>query len=138
MPDIILDRISHTIDAAIDARIVPETKLVDCKIEALSAAQVSSVDTITRTVQEIGRTTTGAIHRKMLEDRAQSLSLRKKLERVGTSISTIESSLQGLSTTRLKLDRSIPKPGIEQAAQNILSSIWLLLSSLQLLIRELV
>jgi hypothetical protein len=74
----------------------------------------------------------------MLEDRAQSLSLRKKLERVGTSISTIENSLQGLSTTRLKLDPSIPKSGIEQAAQNILSSIWLLLSSLQLLIRELV
>jgi hypothetical protein len=79
-----------------------------------------------------------AIHLKMLEDRAQSLSLRKKLERVGTSISTIENSLQGLSTTRLKLDPSIPKSGIEQAAQNILSSIWLLLSSLQLLIRELV
>jgi hypothetical protein len=138
MPDIILDRISHTIDAAIDTRIVPETKLVDGKIEALSAAQVSSVDTITRTVQEIGRTTTEAIHRKMLEDRAQSLSLRKKLERVGTSISTIEGSLQGLSTTRLELNRSIPKPGIEQAAQNILSSIWLLLSSLHLLIRELV
>ena len=138
MPDIILDRISHTIDAAIDTRIVPETKLVDGKIEALSAAQVSSVDTITRTVQEIGRTTTEAIHRKVLEDRAQSLSLRKKLERVGTSISTIESSLLGLSTTRLELDRSIPKPGIEQAAQNILSSIWLLLSSLHLLIREIV
>jgi hypothetical protein len=138
MPDIILDRISHTIDAAIDTRIVPETKLVDGKIEALSAAQVSSVDTITRTVQEIGRTTTEAIHRKMLEDRAQSLSLRMKLERVGTSISTIEGFLQGLSTTRLESNRSIPKPGIEQAAQNILSSIWLPLSSLHLLIRELV
>jgi hypothetical protein len=138
MPDIILDRISHTIDAAIDTRIIPETKLVDCKIEALSTAQVSSVDTITRTVQEIERTTTEAIHRKMLEDRALSLSLRKKLERVGTSISNIENSLLGLSTTRLKLDRSVPKPGIEQAAQNILGSIWLLLSSLQLLIRELV
>lgn len=138
MPDIILDRISHAIDTAIDTKIVPETKLVDCKIEALSAAQASSVDMITRTVQEVGRTTTQAIHRKILEDHAQSLSLRKKLERVGTSIGTIENSLQGLAITRLKLDPSIPKPGIEQAAQNILSGIWSLLSGLQLLIRELV
>jgi hypothetical protein len=112
IPDIILDRISHTIDMAINTRIVPKTKLVDYKIEA--------------------------IHRKMLEDRAQSLSLRKKLERVGTSISTIENSLQGLPITRLKLDPSIPNPGIEQAAQNILSGIWSLLSGLQHLIRELV
>jgi hypothetical protein len=100
IPDIILDRISHTIDIAINTRIVPETKLVDCKIEALSAAQASStaaqassIDMIMRTMQEIRRTTTEAIHRKMLEDRAQSLSLRKKLERVGISISTIENSL---------------------------------------------
>jgi hypothetical protein len=138
IPDIILDRISHTIDMAINTRIVPKTKLVDYKIEALSAAQASSIDMITRTMQEIRRTTTEAIHRKMLEDRAQSLSLRKKLERVGTSISTIENSLQGLPITRLKLDPSIPNPGIEQAAQNILSGIWSLLSGLQHLIRELV
>lgn len=137
LPDNIQDRISHTIDTAIDTRIVPETKLVNRKIEALSAAQVSSVDTVTRTVQEIGRSTAEAMHRKMLEDRVQSLSFRKKLEQVGTSISAIENSLQELSTTRLKLDLGIPKSEIEQAAQNILSNIWLLLSSLQLLIREL-
>ena len=75
MPDVILDRISHTIDTAIDTRIVPETKVVDDKIELCRQHKLSSVETITRTVQETRRTTTEAIHRKMLEDRAQSLSL---------------------------------------------------------------
>jgi BMFP domain-containing protein YqiC len=202
MPQNIVDQISHTIDT----KIVPETAVVHRKIEALSKAQVSSLDTITRSVQEIARTTAEAIERKRLEnlettsklechlerllisqetfsdtetnlcaklenihiprptsiemiiprsqgantetshllrshpfgDRSQSSSLRKKLDRVGSSIGAVGNSLEYLSTFGVKLDADISQSEIKRAVQNIIGSIWMLLSSLQLLIRELV
>jgi hypothetical protein len=202
MPQNVLDQVAHTIDT----RIVPETALVHRKIEALSEAQISSVDTITRSVQEIARTTAEAIGRKRLEDlqatsklesrleqlfisqeifsnttanlctklenipiqqptatdmviqssqranteqsnllhrhpfgdRLQSSSLHEKLGRVSSSLGAIENSLEYLSTAGVKLDADISKSEVKRAAQNIVGSIWMLLSSLQLLICELV
>jgi hypothetical protein len=74
MPQDILDRISHTIDKAI------ETNLVNRKIEALMEAQVSSVDSITRSVQEIGKTTADAIHKKTLEQQEVAIKLESRLD----------------------------------------------------------
>jgi len=197
MPQDILDRISHTIDIAI------ETNLVNRKNEALMEAQISSADTITRSVQEIGKTTADTIHKNTLEqrdietklesrldhllntqgtssdtgtdlclkftdpsisclttttlvtkpsrtgvelpnlrckdssaDRHLSSNLVNKLERVGTSISAVENSLKDLSTTSVSLDQDTSKSESERAAENIIQCIWLLLSNLQLLIRE--
>ena len=202
MPQNVPDQVAHTIDT----RIVPETAPVHRKIEALSETQISSVDTITRSVQEIARTTAEAIGRKRLEDlqatsklesrleqlfisqeifsnttanmctklenihiqqptatdmviqssqranteqsslfhrhpfgdRLQSSSLHEKLGRVGSSLGAIENSLEYLSTAGVKLDADISKSEVKRAGQNIVGSIWMLLSSLQLLIRELV
>ena len=206
MPQDVLDQMSHTIDSSIDTRVVPQTALVNHRIETLLEAQIASVDTITRNVQEIGRSTAEAIYEKRLEDReaaaklesrlerllishqsfpngrtdryanppeilmaqsastdlvsrgstracadasndfgehssgdrAQSSSLRRKLDGVGTSMGAIERSLGDLSVANTILSSDTDKSEIKRAARNILSSVFLLLSSLQLLIRELV
>jgi hypothetical protein len=206
MPQDVLDQMSHTIDSSIDTRVVPQTALVNHRIETLLEAQIASVNTITRNVQEIGRSTAEAIYEKRLEDReaaaklerrlerllisnqsfpkgrtnryanppeilmaqsastdlvsrgstrayadasndfdehssgdrAQSSSLRRKLDGVGTSMGVIERSLGDLSVANTILSSDTDKPEIKRAARNIFSSFFLLLSSLQLLIRELV
>jgi hypothetical protein len=202
MPQDVLDQMSHTIDSSIDARIVPQTALVNHRIETLLA----SVDTIKRSVQEIGRSTAEAIYETRLEereaaakvesrlerllishqrfsngrtdryanlpeihmaqlastdlvsrgstrasadasndfgehsfgDRAELSSLRRKIDGVGTSMGAIERSLGDLSVASTILSSDTAKSEITRAARNILSSVWLLLSSLQLLVRELV
>jgi hypothetical protein len=55
MPQDILDRISRTIDTSIETRMVKlsETTLVNSKIISLLEAQLSSIETIKQSVQEI-------------------------------------------------------------------------------------
>jgi len=183
-----------------------ETTLVNSKIVSLLEAQLSSIETIKQSVQEIGRNTTEAIYRKTLEDweasanpgsrlerrlisqetppsmatdlctnladtptdqksytnmfmlstqragvetsdllcghtfgdHTQSSGFSQKIDRVGISIGAIEGSLKNFSIASAKLDLDAPKSEVERAAQNFLKGIWLLLSSLQLLIHELV
>jgi hypothetical protein len=205
MPQDVLDQMSHTIDSSIDARMIPQTALVNHRIEALLEAQIASVNTITRCVQEIGRSTAEALDEKRLEDRAaaaklesrlerllisrqnfsngrtdlfanrpdmpmaqptstdlvsrcstrasadasdifhkhsfedrtQSSSLRRTLDEARTSMGAIERCRGGISLASTILSSDTAKSEIKIAARNILDSVWLLLSSLQLLIREL-
>ncbi|PMD14458.1 hypothetical protein NA56DRAFT_664780 [Hyaloscypha hepaticicola] len=206
MPQDVLDQMSHTIDSSIDTRMVPQTALLNQRIGALLEAQIASVDTITRSVREIGRSTAEAIDAKRLEDReaaaklesrlerllisqqnssngrtgpypnlpnipmaqsastdlvsrgstrasaepsdvvrkhsfgerGQPSSLRRRLDGVRTSMGAIERSMGDLSVASTILNSDTANSEIERAARNILGSVWLLLSSLQLLIRELV
>jgi hypothetical protein len=137
MPRDIQDRISHSIDTAIDTRLIPTTILLDNKIDALSAAQATSADLVVHTIQRIGENTTLANQVQALESRAQSLSLRRKLNQVDASTKAIQTSLQILYTAQHTIDPNMSKSEVKKAMQNILHSIWLLLSSLHLLIRGL-
>jgi hypothetical protein len=75
--------------------------------------------------------------RHTLESRAQSSGLHMKLDHIESSIGMLRNSVQSLSNIQLDLDPDLSKTEMERAACNILSRIWLLISSLQLLIREL-
>jgi hypothetical protein len=57
---------------------------------------------------------------------------------VDSSIGAIRDSLQDLPSARRNMDPGISKPEVERAVKKIAGSIWLSLSGLQLLVRELV
>lgn len=107
------------------------------KIKNISIAQSISTDLVVRCAQA-SQDTTNASRLHALETRAQSSSVHRKLDEVVTSISTIQDSLHCLSTSRLALDSDLSQNKVVQAIQDMMSSIWLLLSSLQILTRELV
>lgn len=111
MPQDVLDQMSHTIDSTI----VPQTALLNHRIEALLEAQMASVDTITRSVQEIGRSTAEAIDEKRLEDREAAAKLESRLERLLTS-------QQNVSNGRTGPYANIPNISMPQSASTDLVS----------------
>jgi len=206
MPDNIHDRILHDVNTAVGIRLTPTVTLVNDKIDALSAAQTSAVDTITQSLDEIRRITTRALCAKTLKNRDVTIGLENTSEQIpksqeisveadtgfnampegpssSRSIPTnitlrnthrphydtakairmqslgtrsqpssllgdhdqadattpTQELLYGLSNNdRRSLSSNMAKSGIEKASQDILGSIWLLLSSLQRFISELV
>jgi hypothetical protein len=111
------------------------TMSLPIKLENLSIAQSTSTDLVLRNARQIGRETASVIRMQASEGRAQSLSLHKKLN---ASIGAIVDSLQDFCTSQSIPSSDMSKSEVERAVRNIVGSIWLLLSSLQLLIREFV
>jgi hypothetical protein len=105
--------------------------------EDFCISQSTSNDAILRCVRQSGHDMTKAAHMQSLDVRARSSSLHKKLDQVHTSIGAIRDSLRSLSGSKLNFNPDMPKSEVKRAVRNILGSIRLLLSSLQLLIREL-
>ncbi|KAF4633396.1 hypothetical protein G7Y89_g4717 [Cudoniella acicularis] len=114
------------------------TKNLHTNFEDLCISQSTSNDVILRCARQSGHDMAKAVHMQSLDVRAQSSSLHRKLDQVDTSIGAIRDSLQDLFGAKLNLNPDMSKSDVERAVSNILGSIWLLLSSLQLLIRELV
>jgi hypothetical protein len=114
------------------------TEDLHTKLKGLSVAHSTSTDLVMQNAQQMGQETTKVICMQTFESRVQSSSLHKKLDQVDALVDAIRNLLQNLSSVQLNLDSDMSKAGVERAVQNILGSIWLLLSSLQLLICELV
>lgn len=91
IPQDVLDRISSTIEMAV------ETSLTNHQIEAFGEAHVTSVDTKTQSVQEIGTTTVESIHDKIVEDQKAIESLGSNLERLTSQVEPA-STITGLCT----------------------------------------
>ncbi len=72
-----------------------------------------------------------------LESRNQGSSLNKKIGQVEILLGTIKSYLYILSNTQSNKDPEVSTSEIRRAVQNVLANILMLISSLQLLIREL-
>ncbi|CZR69364.1 uncharacterized protein PAC_19264 [Phialocephala subalpina] len=107
------------------------------KLGDISIAQSASTDIVMQTARQAGKKTENAIQMHALETRAQSSSLHKKLEEVDTSVSAMHSLLRDLSISEIHSNSDLSNIEVERAIQNILGGIWVLLSRLQLLIREL-
>lgn len=108
------------------------------KFGNMTIAQSTSTDIIVQSTKQAGQDNVDAVQLHSLETRAQSLSLHRKLVEVSTSMGTIHNSLQALSASRPGSELNLPEIGVERAIQDTFGSIWLLLSSLQQLVRELV
>jgi hypothetical protein len=166
MPNDIQDRISHTVNKVVDTRISPAITLVGNKlgalgrtttetlhakaledreamarlengVENLSIYQSTSTDIVLRNIRQSSHDMAKAVRMQSLEDRAQSLGLYRKLDQVDATIGAIRDFLRDLSSAQRNSDPDMSKSGVERAVQSILGSMWLLLSSFQLLIREL-
>ena len=108
-------------------------------LKDLCVSQSTSNDAILRHVKQSSHYMAKAAHTQFSDARAQSSRLHRKLDQVDASIGTIRDSLRSLSSAKINSsDPEISRSEAERAVRNILCSIWLLLSSLQLLIREVV
>lgn len=131
-----LERILTSQGASAKTDLETNTSL-HAKLERTPIAQSTPTDTIVRCTQRVGQESGKAIRLHALETRAQSSSLHSKLDEIG-SIRTLQDSLQPLSASRLSISSDLPKTEVERAIQDILDSMYLLLSSLQNLVRVLV
>jgi hypothetical protein len=116
---------------------VESTTALQTSLTNLSVAHQHSTDLVIREIRQVGNSTTKETQTQALEGRVQSSGLHMKLDQIESSIGMLRNSLQSLSNIQLDLDADLSKTEMEKAARNILRSIWLLISSLQLLIREL-
>jgi hypothetical protein len=80
---------------------------------------------------------TKEIRRQNSEQGTQTSSLHKKLDQIDASIGAMKDSLRGLTTAQHNMDTNSAASGMEKALPNILGRIWVLFSSLHLLIRKL-
>jgi hypothetical protein len=71
------------------------------------------------------------------EQGTQTSSPHQKLDQVDASIGAMRDSLRGLPTAQHNVDTNSATCEMEKALPNILGRIWVLLSSLHLLIRSL-
>ncbi|XMA13565.1 hypothetical protein WAI453_006356 [Rhynchosporium graminicola] len=76
------------------------------------------------------------LHR--MESHTQGSSLDKKLGQVERKLETINSHFQVLSLVKISKDTDFPTSEIQRAAKDISASIFMLISSIHSLIRELV
>jgi hypothetical protein len=120
-------RIVQSLDSLQD-----QTSGLQVKIEDVSKQHSTSADLFLRTISSTGET----VRRQTLAAHAHSSSLHRKLDQLDASMQVIQSSLRALSYVRQNRHSTAPDSKMEKAVQNLLGSIWLLLSSLQLLIRE--
>jgi len=106
-------------------------------LENVVTVEETSADAMTQNTRQISQGVTKVFYKQAFESCAQSSSLDRKLDQVDSSIGVVRLFIQELLDTQLNanLDRSNLK--IKQTVQNILACVWLLLSSLQLRIREL-
>jgi hypothetical protein len=106
------------------------------KLKDLSVAHSASTDLVVRSLRQTGQDTANALQMQAFGGRAQSASLHKKLDQVDASLGATRNSLLDLSRTQLNMYPR--KSKAEAAFRNILRSICILLSSLHVLIHELV
>ena len=143
------DRIAQSIDAAIVAKVAPSINAANIKLHSLSIAQPKLKDEYIQNtrqlvdnatdhiIESISRLDTG-LQSILTAQREQGSSLNKKIGQVEILLRDIKSYLYILSNTQSNKDPEVPTSEIQMAVQNILASILMLISSLQLLIRELV
>jgi hypothetical protein len=75
---------------------------------------------------------------QILESRTRASSLDRKLGQVELSMVAIKRYLQDLTAAQNHTDTDAQPSEMRRAIQNMLASIWMLLSSLQIFIREIV
>jgi len=107
------------------------------KLDDLSSCNSSSTTSILNSFRQRDSKTAEAIRIHSLEGRTQSSSLNRKLNQVDASIEAIRGTLDNFTNAQSNTSIIALNSDIKMAVQNMLSSIWQLISSLQCLIREL-
>jgi hypothetical protein len=106
-------------------------------ISDMSTRQSQSTDMVLRRVLETGRQTANSIEKQNSVLRDEALSLHQKLNRVTWLIGTVKDHMGDLSIAQHSVRLSVSNSEIRAAIGNIQRSVWLLVSALYILIREL-
>ena len=112
---------------ALESRIT--SKAVQEMITDLSSQQTQSTDIALRKFQETGKETERLIQGNSLVLREQASSLHQKLDRMNSLILTVKAQQSA--------ERNISNSEVPNPVDNLQRSVWLLVSALQVLIREL-
>jgi hypothetical protein len=106
-------------------------------ISDLSTRQSQSTDIVLRRVIQTGQETAHAIERHSSASRDQASSLHQKLDRMNWLMVTVKDRMGDLSIAQRSARLSTSNSEIEKAISSIQRSVWLLVSALHVLIREL-
>jgi hypothetical protein len=135
-----IDDRSRTILEAVQnqaAKSHTDSKIVQEIVLNLSTRQSQSTDIVLRTIRQESQEATRAIQRHSSVSRNHHLSLYKKLDHMNWLMGTVKDHMGSLSITQQSARLSATNSEIEKAIDNLQRSVWLLLSALHVLIREL-
>jgi len=112
------------------------SKDVQEMISNLSARQSQCTKLVLRGVRQEGQETVLEIRKHTWEFREQALSLHQKVDRMTQLAETVKDRMGNLSIAQQSARLTATNSEIERAIDNIQRSIWLLVSALHILIRE--
>jgi hypothetical protein len=114
-----------------------DSKIVQGKVLDLATRQSQSADIVLRAVRKESQKTTSALQRHVSTSQYQTLSLHQKLDRMTWLMGTVKDRMGNLSMAQRSAHSSASNSEIEKAIGNFQQSVWLLVSALHVLIREL-
>jgi hypothetical protein len=90
-----------------------------------------------KTVQKESQKTASALQKHFSTSQYQTMSLHQKLDRMNWLMGAVKNRMDTLSMGQQSAHSSASSSEIEKAMGNIQRSVWLLVSALHVLIREL-
>lgn len=127
---------SHTTFEAVKINTAASVTVLGSILD-LSAHQSQSTDLVLRAVLQTGQETAHAIQKHSSASRQQTSSLHQKLDRMNSLMGTVKDCMGDLSVAQRSASLSASNSEIQGAIGNIYRSVWLLVSALHVLIREL-
>ena len=113
------------------------SKIVQGQVLNLGTRQSQSTDTILKAVQNERQKTASALQKHASTSRYQTMSLHQKLDRMNWLMGAVKNRMDNFSMTQQSAHSSAYSSEVEKAMQNIQRSVWLLVSALHVLVREL-
>ena len=114
-----------------------DSKIVQGQVLDLCTRQSQSTDTILKAVRKEKQKTASALQKHASTSRYQTMSLHQKLDRMNWLMGAVKNRMDNLSMAQQSTHSSASSSEIEKAMRNIQRSVWLLVSALHVLIREL-
>jgi hypothetical protein len=114
-----------------------DSKIVQGQVLDLCTRQSQSTDTILKAVQKESQKTASALQKHASTSRYQTMSLHQRLDRMYWLMGAVKNRINNLSMAQQSAHSSASSSEIEKAIGNIQRSVWLLVSALHVLIREL-
>jgi len=114
-----------------------DSKIVQRQVLDLCTRQSQSTDTILKTVRKERQKTASTLQKHASISRYETMSLNQKLDRMNWLMGAVKNRIDNLSMAQQSAHPSASSSEIGKAIRNIQRSVWLLVSALHVLIREL-
>ncbi|KAF4625400.1 hypothetical protein G7Y89_g12768 [Cudoniella acicularis] len=138
MPLEFQNRMAHTIDTSIDTKLAPLARsaaAVQSKLNNLSGLQIASNELFIKNILETTQETSNTIRDHSLEVQAKTSSLHRSVDQMNTLIESVSYLLQGLTAAQQSPTFSRDTTEVQAAASGLWRGLWLIISSLYVLVR---